>query len=142
MKTLIAMAFASTTLACGTAHAATDPLFAGATRHAPAHAPAPRGSLAVNFTVNFEGSAYVFPGALTLKKGKLGGTVTSPSGCIGTVDSGSTDVKKQLNLNVTFGGICNSEPGSFVGTLKFKAGTGAGTFTDPYASGPYTATHG
>ena len=141
MRFIIPAALAAV-FSCGAAQAATDPLFAGAVHAKPAKLVHVPGKLAVNFTVNFEGGTFVFPGQLTLKKGVLGGTVTAPSGCVATVDSGSTDKKNKLNLNVTFGGICAGEPGSFVGTLKFKAGTGAGTFTDPYASGPYSAAHG
>jgi hypothetical protein len=118
-----------------------DPLFSSQVTITKRAAAVP-GSLNVDFTVNFEGGTFVFPGALTMKKHQLGGTVIAPSGCVGTVNSGSTDTRHQLNLAVTFGDACAGEPGTFVGTLKFKKGTGAGTFTDPYASGPYTASPG
>jgi hypothetical protein len=144
--------FATTTALCAAAitfagiapptfAASHDPLFSSQvaiTKHAAARP----GSLNVNFTVNFEGSTFVFPGALKMKKHQLSGTVIAPSGCVGTVNAGSTDLRRQLNLAVTFGDACAGEPGTFVGTLKFKAGTGTGTFTDPFASGPYVASHG
>jgi hypothetical protein len=144
--------FATTTALCAAAiafagiappafAASDDPLFSSQVAIAKRPAAQP-GSLNVNFSVTFEGSTFVFPGALTMKKHQLGGTVTAPSGCVGTVNAGSTDTKHQLNLAVTFGDACAGEPGTFVGTLKFKAGTGTGTFTDPYSSGPYVASHG
>jgi hypothetical protein len=145
MRTIIPAVAAISTLCLGTAYAKTDPVFAGAK---PAHA-APAlhlnraATLNVNFQVDFEGSSFTFPGTLVKgKHGALSGNVTAPSGCPGPVDSGSTDINGKLTLNVTFGGACAGEAGSFVGTLKFKAGTGKGTFTDPFASGPYVATHG
>ena len=141
MKILFTAAVAAVTaLSYGTASAKTDPLFAGAVSgHHTAHGALPAGASSFTFSVNFEGGTYAFPAALTLKKGVLGGSVTAPSGCVATVDEGSTDKHNSLNLAVTFGGACAGEPGTFIGKLKFKAGTGSGTFTDPYGAGPYVA---
>ncbi len=144
MKFVMLAAIAAAALCTGAAQAKTDPLLAGAKpgRAAPSIHLNAASMLSVIFTVNFEGGSYQFPGSLVKGKGgSLTGTVTAPSGCAGTVNAGSVDKKSKLNLAVTFGGTCMGEPGTFVGTLKFKAGTGTGTFTDPYASGPYVATH-
>ena len=143
IRNLTVAAFSLAALAChGRAQAAsTDPVIAGAhPRDAHSHTPQPaHRSGSLGFTVSVKGGVFDFPATLAQgKNGRLTGTVTAPSGCVGTVQTRSTDQYKQLTMGVSFGGNCNGEPGSFVGTLKFKKAHGSGTFTDPYASGPYT----
>jgi len=92
-------------------------------------------TLSVNFTVDVDGVKNVFPAQLTLHKGQLSGTIDA-FGAQVTVDAGSTDKKSQLNLQAT---IPHETSFTLVGTLKFKAGTGGGVFTDGDVQGTYTA---
>jgi hypothetical protein len=92
-------------------------------------------SLSVNFTMDVEGVKNVFPAELSLKKGQVRGTIDA-FGATANVDPGSTDKHSQLNLKAT---IPNATSFTLVGTLKFKAGTGSGVFTDGSVTGTYTA---
>ena len=85
-------------------------------------------TLALNLTIKSSGGlSGTFPASLTYSKGVVTGSITINSKYNCVVNSGSTDVKKVLNLSCTVPWV---DTATLKGTLSFVTGTGKGTVSD------------